>query len=101
MGKVTGSGEDWPNDGLDVAGSDFGFWVPGVDYIAGWREAREAADRLNRALLGSGIELSAVRAVASTTEDGRGVVRLAGWPGGVNRLAGLLEALTDGDGGAS
>ena len=97
---MTGSGEDWPNDGLDVAGSDFGFWVPGVDYIAGWREAREAADRLNRALLGAGIALSAVRAVAWATEDGRGVVRLAGWSGAVNRLAGLLEALADGDGGA-
>ena len=100
MGKVTGSGEDWPNDGLDVAGSDFGFWVSGVDYIAGWREAREAADRLNRALLGAGFELSAVRAVASTNEDGRGVVRLAGWPGAVNRLAGFLEARADVDGGA-
>ncbi|MGW3105985.1 hypothetical protein [Streptomyces sp. NPDC001100] len=97
---MTGSGEDWPNDGLDVAGSDFGFWVAGVDYIAGWREAREAADRLNRALLGAGFELSAVRAVASTNEDGRGVVRLAGWPGAVNRLAGLLEALADVNGGA-
>ncbi|MFI6401446.1 hypothetical protein [Streptomyces sp. NPDC050548] len=97
---MTGSGEDWPNGGLDVAGSDFGFWVAGVDYIAGWREAREAADRLNRALLGAGIELSTVRAVASTNQDGGGVVRLAGWPGAVNRLADLLEALADTDGGA-
>lgn len=101
MGKVTGFGEDWLNDGLDVPGVDSGLWVSGVDYIAAWREAHEAADRLNRALLGMGFELSAVRAVASTDEGGRGVVRLAGWPGAVERLAGLLEARTGGDGGAA
>ncbi|WP_435212268.1 hypothetical protein [Streptomyces sp. bgisy034] len=98
---MTGSGEGWLSDGLDVPGVDSGLWVSGVDYIAGWSEAREAADRLNRALLGAGFELSAVRAVASTNEDGRGVVRLAGWPGAVDRLAQLLEARAEGDGGAA
>ncbi|WP_307713768.1 hypothetical protein [Streptomyces sp. V4I23] len=99
---MTGAGEDWLGDGLDgIAGVDSGLWVPGVDYVAGWREAREAADRLNRALLGAGFELSAVRAVASTDESGRGVVRLAGWPGAVDRLAVLLEARADADGGAA
>ncbi|MER5916315.1 hypothetical protein ABT124_39440 [Streptomyces sp. NPDC001982] len=98
---MTGSGEGWLSDGLDVPGADSGLWVSGVDYIAGWREAREAADRLNRALLGAGFELSAVRAVASTNEDGCGVVRLAGWPGVVERLARLLEAREDGHGGAA
>ena len=98
---MAGFGEDWLNDGLDVAGFDAGLWVSGTDYIAGWREAREAADRLNRALLGVGFELSAVRAVASTDADGRGVVRLVGWPGAVERLAGLLEERALGDGGAA
>ncbi|MET8182595.1 hypothetical protein [Streptomyces sp. NPDC005336] len=101
MGKVTGAGEDWLSDGLDVAGADCGLWVPGVDYVAGWRDAREAADRLNRALLSVGFELSEVRAVASTNEDGRGVVRVAGWPDVMERVAGLLEALAGGDGGAA
>ncbi|QQM41138.1 hypothetical protein JEQ17_17755 [Streptomyces liliifuscus] len=101
MGKVTGAGEDWLSDGLDVAGADCGLWVPGVDYVAGWRGAREAADRLNRALLGAGLELSEARAVASTNEEGRGVVRVTGWPDAVDRLAGLLERLTHGDGGAA
>ncbi len=101
MGKVSGAGENWLSDGLgDVAGADFGLWVSGVDYLAGWREARESSDQLNRAFLGVGFELSELRAVASTNEEGRGVVRVAGWPGAVNRLAGLLEALADGDGGA-
>ncbi|MGW7409201.1 hypothetical protein ACWGI9_36850 [Streptomyces sp. NPDC054833] len=97
---MTGFGEDWLNDGLDVAGSDSGLWVSGIDYIAGWREAREAADRLNRALLAVGFELSAVRAVASADEGGRGVVRLAGRPGAVERLARLLDGAR-GHGGAA
>ncbi|MGQ4383385.1 hypothetical protein ACN6LB_008550 [Streptomyces sp. SAS_270] len=98
---MTGAGENWLSDGLDVAGADSGLWVPGVDYVAGWCVAREAADRLNRAFLGAGFELSEVRAVASTAEDGRGVVRVAGWPDAAARLAGLLEAVASGEGGAS
>ncbi|WP_405923484.1 hypothetical protein [Streptomyces sp. NBC_00035] len=98
---MTGSGEDWLSDGLDIAGADCGLWVSGVNYIAGWRDAREAADRLNRALLGVGFELSQVRAVASTDESGRGVVRVAGRLDAVDRLAVLLEAATSGKGGAA
>lgn len=97
---MTGASEDWLRDGLGVDGMDSGLWVAGLDYVQGWREAREVADRLNRTLLGAGFELSELRAVASTDEEGRGVLRVAGWPGAVDRLAGLLEALADGDGGA-
>lgn len=99
--KVTGSGEDWFGDGLDVVGADAGLWSPGVDYVAGWREARQAADQLNRNLAGAGFELSDVRAVASTDADGRGLVRLAGWPDAVNRLAEILGTLSGGDGEAA
>ncbi|MFG2261210.1 hypothetical protein [Streptomyces mirabilis] len=98
---MTGAGEDWLNDGLDVVGGDCGLWVPGVDYMSGWRGAREAADQLNRAFLGAGFELSQVRAVASTDEGGRGVVRVAGRPDAVERLAVLLEAVTPGSGGTA
>ncbi|MFE1749814.1 hypothetical protein [Streptomyces anandii] len=99
---MTGSGESWLGDGLDdVAENDCGLWVPGVDYVQGWRAARAAADRLNRALLGVGFELSLVRAVASTDGDGRGVVRLAGRPEAAELLAGLLEVLANGSGGAA
>ncbi|MET8860463.1 hypothetical protein [Streptomyces sp. NPDC004579] len=101
MGKVTGSGEDWLSDGLDVPAVDSGLWVRGVDYIAGWRDAREAADRLNRAFLGAGFELSQVRAVASTDECGRGVVRVTGRLDVVDRLSGLLEETAGSDGGAT
>ncbi|MFJ8274305.1 hypothetical protein ACIQ8G_29170 [Streptomyces sp. NPDC094154] len=96
-----GSGEGWLSDGLDdTASAAYGLWVRGVDYMAGWRVARESADRLNRALLGAGFEPSEVRAVASTDAEGRGVVRVACWPDAVERLAGLLEALPPRDGGA-
>ncbi|MFD8220945.1 hypothetical protein ACFV2U_46630 [Streptomyces sp. NPDC059697] len=99
---MAGAGEDWLNDGLDIAGADCGLWVPGVDYMSGWRGAREAADQLNRAFLGAGFELSQVRAVASTNEGGRGVVRVACWPDAAERLAVVLEAVTSGgDGGAA
>ncbi|MBQ1091066.1 hypothetical protein [Streptomyces sp. B93] len=96
---MTGAGEGWLGDGIEEVG--FGVWVSGVDYVAGWRDARDTADRLNRALLSAGFELSAVRAVASTNDDGRGVVRLVGWPGALERLAMLLDAYAGGDGGAS
>ncbi|KAF5999699.1 MULTISPECIES: hypothetical protein [Streptomyces] len=98
---MAGAGEDWMGDGLDIAGADCGLWVPGVDYMSGWRGAREAADRLNRALLSAGFELSQVRAVASTDDRGLGVVRVAGWPDAVERLAVLLEAVTPGVGGTA
>ena len=99
MGQVSGAGEDRLSDGLDIPDSDSGLWVSGVDYIAGWRVARGSADRFNRALLAAGFELSEVRAVASTNEEGRGVVRVTGWPDAVDRLAVLLETLADGRGG--
>ncbi|WP_141209421.1 hypothetical protein [Streptomyces griseorubiginosus] len=98
---MAGFGEDWLNDRCDVGGIDSGLWVSGVDYVAGWREARVVADRLNRALVAAGFEPTAVRAVASTDEDGDGVVRLAARPGAVERLAGLLEECAHGDGGAA
>ncbi|MFG2149215.1 hypothetical protein ACGFRG_34190 [Streptomyces sp. NPDC048696] len=85
-------------DGLDAVEVDVGLWSPGVDYLAGWREARVVADRLNRALLAAGFELSELRATAATAGDGRGVVRLAGWPGVVDRLARCLGRVTGDDG---
>ncbi|MFI1177449.1 hypothetical protein [Streptomyces melanogenes] len=89
-------------DGLDAVEVDFGVWSPGVDYVSGWREARVAADRLNRALLAAGFELSELRASATTTGEGHGVVRLAGWPTVVVRLARCLElAARNPDGGAA
>ncbi|MER5580947.1 hypothetical protein ABT090_04710 [Streptomyces asoensis] len=100
MSKAIDAGENAPDDGPDVAGADHGLWVRGVDYMAGWRAARAAADQVNRALHTAAFEPSQLRAVASTDDVGRGVVRLVGVPGAAVRLAGLLSGLVDDDGGA-
>ncbi|MET9411361.1 hypothetical protein ABZX90_37300 [Streptomyces sp. NPDC002935] len=98
---MSGSDENWLGGDLDdITDVEAVLWVRGVDYMAGWRDARESTDQLNRAMLGVGLERSEVRAVASTDEEGRGVVRLAGMPDAVGRLAQLLEALARSDGGA-
>ncbi|RFC77426.1 hypothetical protein [Streptomyces sp. AcE210] len=97
---MTGSGDDWLSNGLDVESARCGLWVSGVEYVAGRRDARESADRLNRALLGAGFELSEVRAVASTDVSGRGFVRVAARLDAVDRLAALLETATGSRGGA-
>ncbi|MDH2391920.1 hypothetical protein QCN29_24700 [Streptomyces sp. HNM0663] len=98
---MTSTGGNGPGDGLDALGLESVLWVPGVDYVGGWREARESADRLNRALLAAGLELSEARAVADTAVDGRGVVRLTGWPDAVDRVAGLLELAAQEQGGTT
>ncbi|MEU5126113.1 hypothetical protein [Streptomyces mobaraensis] len=50
-------------------------WVRGVDYVAGWREAREAAAELEAALKAAGVETDG-GAVAQSRADGSGAVRL-------------------------
>ncbi|MFE0091491.1 hypothetical protein [Streptomyces sp. NPDC058991] len=98
---MSGSGDGWLSDGLgDTAGEGSGLWVRGVDYMTGWRVAREAADQLNFALHLAEFGPSELRAVAATDDDGNGVVRLVGLPGAAVRLAGLLERLADADDGA-
>ncbi len=99
---MSGSGEGWLSDGLDdVARAGSGPWVRGVDYMAGWRVAREASDQLNFALLVAKFEPSELRAVAATNDEGHGVVRLVGLPRAAIRLAELLEALGGSDDGAA
>ncbi|MGW1881287.1 hypothetical protein [Streptomyces sp. NPDC001970] len=98
---MSGFDGDRVNDGLDAIDTDGGLWSASVDYLSGWLEARDVADRLNRAVLGVGLELSDVRAVAGTTADGRGIVRVTGWTGAVAELARLLELVAEQDGRAA
>ncbi|GGX97760.1 hypothetical protein [Streptomyces hiroshimensis] len=51
-------------------------WVRGVDYVAGWREATDAAADLAAALTAAGVPLEGTKATARTAPDGSGVVRL-------------------------
>lgn len=51
-------------------------YVPGVDYVAGWRMAAEAAEEVNGALEAIGIDARAVRAVPHAGAHGEPVVWL-------------------------
>ncbi len=75
------SGPD--NDRFEMTDPGFdpeaALWVRGVDYLGGWRQAREAAEALTDALDAAGVETGSLRATAQTQADGAGVVRLL-WP---------------------
>jgi hypothetical protein len=51
-------------------------YVPGVDYVSGWRMAAEAADEVNGALRAMGVDEGAVRAVPHSGAHGEPVVWL-------------------------
>ncbi|MGP3924517.1 hypothetical protein [Streptomyces sp. 8N616] len=51
-------------------------WVRGVDYVAGWREAKDAAAELVDVLRVAGIEATGAQARAEVAADGSGVVQL-------------------------
>jgi hypothetical protein len=71
-------------------------WLPGVDYVAGWREAHGAAETLNLALFAVGLDREHARATANTRADGQGVVRLKATAYGACRLAQLLARAVEG-----
>lgn len=70
-------------------------WLPGVDYAAGWRAARDAAEEVNELLVGCGVERWQLRAIADTDAQGRGWVRLVGPRQGWERLQQLLQLATE------
>ncbi|MFC5721159.1 hypothetical protein ACFP1Z_13365 [Streptomyces gamaensis] len=66
-------------------------WVRGVDYVTGWRAAKDAAAELEQALTAAGVDAVGASMSAAARADGAGVVRLV-WPvETVRTLAGLLE----------
>ncbi|MGW2627853.1 hypothetical protein ACWC2K_00735 [Streptomyces chattanoogensis] len=75
---------------LNDVDPDAWVWSADVDYVSGWRMARESADRLNSALRAAGLDLSTVQAVANTDAGGRGVVRLKATLRAADQLADLL-----------
>lgn len=85
--------EGVPEVELGDVDPDAWVWLPGVDYLAGWREARAEAEQLNGALAGAGIGRAELRAVAGTVADGSGVLRLLGTPHGARKLARVLEEI--------
>ncbi|MGC0311960.1 hypothetical protein QBC98_000405 [Kitasatospora acidiphila] len=66
-------------------------WLAGVDYVSGWRVARNAAADVNALLAQCGVEPAQLRAVAATDAQGHGFVKLVGLPQGWLRLEELLQ----------
>ncbi|MEV5126915.1 hypothetical protein AB0K49_29605 [Streptomyces decoyicus] len=62
-------------DGEDLD-PDAVLWVRGVDYLAGWRAATQAAAELGDALMAAGVDTAGVKLRATAAFDGSGVVRL-------------------------
>ncbi|ADI07407.1 hypothetical protein SBI_04286 [Streptomyces bingchenggensis BCW-1] len=65
------------DDGFDGEAADLeaGIWVRGVNYVSGWRDAREAAAELGDVLTLAGVDVAGVRLRAAAGADGSGVVR--------------------------
>ena len=63
------------DDGFEGEAADLeaGIWVRGVDYLSGWRDAREAAAELGDALRLVGVEAAGVRLRVASGADGSGV----------------------------
>ena len=69
--------------GPDEAGYDGGefepdeaLWVPGVDYVGGWRAAQDAGTELLVAFEAAGLDTEGAAAQGYAAADGSGVVRL-------------------------
>ncbi|MEU8684223.1 hypothetical protein [Streptomyces sp. NPDC048611] len=62
-------------DGEDLD-PDAVLWVRGVDYLAGWRDATQAAAELGDALVEAGVDTAGIKLRATAALDGSGVVRL-------------------------
>ncbi|MCC2275755.1 hypothetical protein LKL35_10035 [Streptomyces sp. ET3-23] len=89
-----------PEDGaFEVEGSEFdpdaGVWVRGVDYVGGWRDAKDAAAELSEALGGAGVDVQDATVVAQTRADGLGVVRLVWSAATVRAVARLVRDAAD------
>jgi hypothetical protein len=70
-----------PDDDLGPLGGEFDsdavLWVRGIDYVTGWRDAKNAAEELAEALAAAGIDTDSARLRADAGPDGSGVVHLA------------------------
>ncbi|GLF94308.1 hypothetical protein [Streptomyces yaizuensis] len=64
-------------DGDEVLDPDAWVWTQGVDYLAGWRRARDAAAGLAAAMDAAGIDTSGMTATADAAPDGSGLLRLS------------------------
>ncbi|MFF3817238.1 hypothetical protein ACFYYD_11580 [Streptomyces bluensis] len=76
-------------EGKGFGNPDDALFVRGVDYVSAWRDADEAAQRLNDAVAGLGVDSRVVRAVPHAGAHGEPVVWMP--PEGVRLIADLLD----------
>ncbi|MBM9505460.1 hypothetical protein [Actinacidiphila acididurans] len=86
------------SDGAELNPDDI-LWAPGIDYVAGWREAKNAAEALATALLTAWPDAEDVTAVAQSAADGSGLVQLHIPPSTARALAALVRGSAAGRGG--
>ncbi len=82
--------------GPDEFEADEMLWTPGVDYVGGWRDAKDACGELLSAMWAAGLEMQGVTAVGQAAADGSGVVRLRVPAATVRALAEVVRAVRDG-----
>jgi hypothetical protein len=88
---MSGSGGEFEDLGAAL-------WAAGVDYIAGWREAADAAAELASALTDVCPDGEAVTAVALSAPEGSGTVQLRVPPATAHAMAKLIRAAKTGHG---
>lgn len=77
-------------------GMDEALWVPGIDYVGGWRDAVAAGAELVAALSAAWPDAGPLTAVAQSAPDGAGVVRLHLPATTAQALADLVRAAAPG-----
>jgi hypothetical protein len=78
--------------------ADSALWMPGVDYVGGWRDAVEAGAELTSALMAAWPDVRGMSAVARSAPDGSGAVSVQVPPSIARALARLVHAAAEGDG---
>ncbi|GGO56239.1 hypothetical protein GCM10012287_49370 [Streptomyces daqingensis] len=71
----------------DEIDPDSVLWVRGVDYVAGWRDARDAGTELLDAMQAAGMDTHGLTVQADAYADGGGMVRLSCSPALARELA--------------
>ena len=88
-------GADFGGDGFDP---DEVVWVPGVDYVGGWRRATDAGAELLAVFEAAGLVLEGVAVQGHAGSDGAGVVRLRLPVATARAVAELIRAVVGGGG---
>ena len=91
------SGPEYADFGGDGFDPDEVVWVPGVDYVGGWRRATDAGAELLAVFEAAGLVLEGMTVQGRAGADGSGVVRLRLPVATARAVAELIRAAAGGD----